>query len=101
MQFIQAYDIVAADPVQRAKMQTASLKGEWSKFSAVAVDEMSAATSDLLARGVELVGDGRQQAAELLERQRRNLGYTMPKFFKYIADRKAANNEKKKLSTDV
>ena len=99
VQFIADYDAVAKDPAKHKLMQSRSLKGEWSKFTRVAVDEMAAATAELEASGVVLVGDGRVQAAAYLEERRQKLKQTMPTFFRIIAGKAASNNRKLKEGT--
>ena len=93
MQFIAAYDKVAADPSKRALMGSKSLKGEWCRFTGVAVVEMAAVTAGLVASGVTLIGDGREQAATHLEQRRQELKQTMSTFFRVIADKAAAKNK--------
>ena len=92
LQFIAAYDATASDPEKVKIMKTRSFRGDWSRFSTVAIIEMAAATAELQANGVALVGDGREQAAAYLEQKRLHLGQTMASYFRGIASGAAVKN---------
>ena len=93
MQFIAAYDATAIDPEKVKIMKSRTFRGDWSRFTTVAIVEMAAATAELKAKGVALVGDGRVQAAAYLEQKRLDLGQSMASFFREIASRAAVRNK--------
>ena len=93
LQFIAAYDATAIDPEKVTIKKSRSFRGEWSRFTTVAIMEMAAATAELQANGVPLVGDGRGQAAAYLEQKRLDLGQTKASYFRGIASRAAARNK--------
>jgi hypothetical protein len=84
-------------------MTSKSLKGDWSTFTRIAVHELNATKAELEAEGVVLVGvgPGRQQAAARLEKRRCELKQSIPKFFKAINTRVAAENRLQKMSAAV
>lgn len=51
---------MASDPEKVEIMRSKAFKGDWSRMSKVAIDEMASATAELQASGMALVDDGRE-----------------------------------------